>query len=102
MSWSPHLRKGHTAGMADKDWVEDATLTREETLRRFEALGPEPTSGPSPVPSSQALTWQDGRPRPSLVNQTPKPAKLSRVRDAVPPQPGGDVDVAHATLVPVP
>lgn len=28
------------------DWVEDESLTPEETLARFEALSPEPTSGP--------------------------------------------------------
>jgi len=29
------------------DWVQDADLPAEETLRRFEALGPEPTEGPA-------------------------------------------------------
>lgn len=31
-----------------KDWVDDENLSREETLRRFEALSPEPTRGPLP------------------------------------------------------
>jgi hypothetical protein len=30
-----------------EDWVDDATLTREETLARFRALGPESTGGPA-------------------------------------------------------
>jgi hypothetical protein len=32
----------------DQDWVEDESLTREETLARFRALGPTPTRGPLP------------------------------------------------------
>lgn len=32
-----------------KDWVEDESLPREETLERFSALGPEPTRGPLPA-----------------------------------------------------
>lgn len=31
----------------DKDWVDDESLSREETLARFRALGPEPTRGPA-------------------------------------------------------
>jgi hypothetical protein len=30
----------------DRDWVDDETMSAEETLRRFEALSPEPTRGP--------------------------------------------------------
>ena len=29
----------------DRDWVDDETMSAEETLRRFEALNPEPTRG---------------------------------------------------------
>lgn len=35
----------------EKDWVEDETLSREETLRRFEALSPAATRGPRFVPA---------------------------------------------------
>jgi hypothetical protein len=28
------------------DWVDDDSMSAEETLRRFEALGAEPTTGP--------------------------------------------------------
>jgi hypothetical protein len=31
----------------EKDWVEDDSLSEEETLRRFRALGPRRTVGPS-------------------------------------------------------
>ena len=30
----------------ERDWVDDETMSAEETLRRFEALNPEPTRGP--------------------------------------------------------
>ena len=30
----------------ERDWVDDETMSAEETLRRFEALAPEPTRGP--------------------------------------------------------
>lgn len=29
-----------------EDWVDDGSLSREETLARFRALGPQPTKGP--------------------------------------------------------
>ncbi len=32
----------------DKDWVDDESLTREETMARFRALSPESTRGPLP------------------------------------------------------
>lgn len=35
--------------MADMDWVQDESLSREETLRRFRELSPEPTVGPEPI-----------------------------------------------------
>ena len=28
------------------DWADDDSMSAEETMRRFEALGPEPTTGP--------------------------------------------------------
>jgi hypothetical protein len=31
----------------EKDWLEDDSLSAEETMRRFRALGPQPTVGPS-------------------------------------------------------
>jgi hypothetical protein len=30
------------------DWVDDDSMSAEETMRRFEALGPEETVGPPP------------------------------------------------------
>ena len=30
----------------ERDWADDETMSAEETLRRFEALNPEPTRGP--------------------------------------------------------
>jgi hypothetical protein len=30
----------------ERDWVDDDTMSAEETLRRFEALNPEPTRDP--------------------------------------------------------
>jgi hypothetical protein len=33
-------------GETERDWVEDETMSAEETLRRFEALNPEPARGP--------------------------------------------------------
>ncbi len=33
-------------GGMERDWVDDETMSAEETLRRFEALNPEPTRGP--------------------------------------------------------
>lgn len=33
-------------GWMERDWVDDETMSAEETLRRFEALNPEPTRGP--------------------------------------------------------
>ena len=30
----------------ERDWVDDETMSVEETLRRFEALNPEPARGP--------------------------------------------------------
>lgn len=30
----------------ERDWVDDETMSAEETLGRFEALNPEPTRGP--------------------------------------------------------
>ena len=30
----------------ERDWAEDETMSAEETLRRFEALHPEPAVGP--------------------------------------------------------
>lgn len=36
------------ACMAD-DWLQDDEMPREETLARFEALGPESTRGPAEV-----------------------------------------------------
>jgi hypothetical protein len=30
----------------ERDWVDDETMSAEETIRRFEALNPEPTRGP--------------------------------------------------------
>jgi hypothetical protein len=29
------------------DWADDNSMSAEETMRRFEALGPEPTTGPA-------------------------------------------------------
>lgn len=29
------------------DWADDDSMSAEETMRRFEALGPEPTTGPA-------------------------------------------------------
>jgi hypothetical protein len=31
----------------EKDWLEDDSLSAEETMRRFRALRPQPTVGPS-------------------------------------------------------
>lgn len=28
------------------DWADDDSMSAEETMRRFESLGPEPTTGP--------------------------------------------------------
>lgn len=33
--------------MLDMDWLDDDAMSPEETMRRFEALNPEPTVGPS-------------------------------------------------------
>jgi hypothetical protein len=33
-------------GGMDRDWVDDESMSAEETLRRFEALNAEPTRGP--------------------------------------------------------
>jgi hypothetical protein len=33
-------------GSMERDWVDDESMSVEETLRRFEALNPEPTRGP--------------------------------------------------------
>lgn len=30
----------------ERDWADDETMSAEETLRRFEALNPEPAVGP--------------------------------------------------------
>ncbi len=30
----------------ERDWVDDESMSADETLRRFEALNPEPTRGP--------------------------------------------------------
>lgn len=38
-----HLR--HTGHVA-KDWVDDETMSSDETLKRFAALKPQPTRGP--------------------------------------------------------
>ena len=43
----------HDADM-DKDWVDDESLSRDETLARFRALGPEPTHGP-PLPAGAVI-----------------------------------------------
>jgi hypothetical protein len=45
-------------------WVEDASLSAEETLRRFEALRPEPTCGPltHSAATTVTLTWPDDAP----------------------------------------
>jgi hypothetical protein len=33
-------------GGMERDWADDETMSAEETLRRFEALNPEPAVGP--------------------------------------------------------
>lgn len=56
------MRKGEPAY-----WVEDESLSAEETLARFAALHPQPTTGPrtfSGCPSTRTLTW------PSLIGET--------------------------------
>jgi hypothetical protein len=40
-------RFGEDTGM-DNDWVDDDSLSRDETMERFRALGPVPTRGPLP------------------------------------------------------
>lgn len=47
MFWSCRalVRDGHNGDMND-DWLEDETMSHEETLARFAALSPEPTRGP--------------------------------------------------------
>ncbi|MEO5535253.1 MAG: hypothetical protein ABIR17_09000 [Pseudolysinimonas sp.] len=32
----------------EKDWLEDDDMSPEETMRRFEALNPQPSRGPRP------------------------------------------------------
>jgi hypothetical protein len=34
--------------MKERDWADDETMSAEETMRRFEALDPQPGSGPKP------------------------------------------------------
>ncbi|WP_134774387.1 hypothetical protein [Ornithinimicrobium flavum] len=43
-----------------KDWVEDESLTREETLARFEALSPEPVTGPRDLRAVTAAMIEEG------------------------------------------
>ncbi|MQA36261.1 hypothetical protein [Modestobacter roseus] len=40
--------------MATGDWVTDESLSAEETMRRFESLGPVETAGPPAVPPTKA------------------------------------------------
>jgi hypothetical protein len=49
------------------DWADDDSMSAEETLRRFEALGPEPTTGPAGNYSRETA----GTPvRASIINST--------------------------------
>ena len=72
-------------GCMSEDWLDDDTMSREETLARFAALNPEPARGPrlpaggyvvSWIPSfSQGKTSTPGSPSfGSTLQVTPQPA----------------------------
>lgn len=91
-----------------KDWVDDPDLSREETLAKFKALGPEPTVGPEgrndllarvqakakelglvtaasiPIPDKPAITAPELADLPHDVQTEPvytEPAPLSQIKD---------------------
>lgn len=72
--WRFWLTDGDTQRMSGTDdWVQDSSLSREETLRRFRALGPEPTIGPSSSRPVLVLVWDGTRavaPSPTGQNAT--------------------------------
>jgi hypothetical protein len=39
-------KQEHPMGSEPYDWADDEAISPEETMRRFEALGPTPTTGP--------------------------------------------------------
>ena len=46
------VQVGGDPSVADQyDWVDDDSMSADETLRRFEALNPQPTTGPAPAPT---------------------------------------------------
>jgi len=53
-----------------KDWTEDDSLSADETKALFDALSPEPTSGP-PLKASVGLPVPRGLPTLSDLKQVP-------------------------------
>lgn len=55
-----------------RDWVADPAMSAEETMERFEKLGPEPTAnawnwgGTDMTPKKEPLGWPDDMPPPDL------------------------------------
>lgn len=48
MVGEPNIYKDNVIVPRERDWVDDESLSREETLARFRALGPQPSVGPIP------------------------------------------------------
>jgi hypothetical protein len=57
------------------DWADDDSMSAEETMRRFEALGPEPTTGPA----ANYLRETAGTPVKAVITSSTVAARIAGV-----------------------